>query len=270
MKYLFVPAISLLLLSLFFACKNESKAPEAPKAVTMSSLSLDKKGGADCDKPDTMRVNCVEIRLKYPKVEQGSDALKKNVADWANGFLVGMLAPETHVDSAATVKLETAADSFILLQKQFAVDAEGSPMAAWVAESGDTVLLNDGKYLTLEIWSYSYAGGAHGNPMAAVATFESESGKQLSLNDMVTDTAALKILLEKKYREVRADLFQPTDGSEPFQFDDVFQFVFPSNYGLVKDGLYCHYQHYEVGPYAIGDTQMVLPFSEMGAIFKIK
>jgi Protein of unknown function (DUF3298) len=106
--------------------------------------------------------------------------------------------------------------------------------------------------------------------LAAVATFESETGKQLSLNDIVTDTAALKTLLEKKYREVRTDLFQPTDGSEPFQFDDVFQFVLPANYGLVKEGLYCHYLHYEVGPYVIGNTQFVLPFSEMGTIAKIK
>ncbi len=254
-------------MALFFSCKNEPKVPEAPKAVTMSSLSLDKKGGADCDKPDTMRVNCVEIKLKYPNVEQGSDSLKQSVATWARNYLVGILAFE---DDFAAAPLDVAANGFIEQQKQFAKDAEGSPMAAWVAESGDTVLLNDGKYLTLEIWSYSYAGGAHGNPMAAVASFESETGKQLSLNDIVTDTAALKTLLEKKYREVRSDLFQPTDGSEPFQFDDVFQFVLPANYGLVKEGLYCHYLHYEAGPYVIGDTQFVLPFSEMGTVAKIK
>lgn len=257
-------------LVLVFSCKNEPKAPEAPKAVMVSSLSLDKKGGTDCDQPDTMRMNCVEINLKYPAVEQGSDALKQGVTAWANSFLVGVLAPETNADSAASVSLEAAADGFIASHKQFAEESGGSVMGYWVAESHDTTLLNDGKHLTLEISSYSYAGGAHGSPMAAVATFDVESGKQLVWTDLVTDTEALKALLEKKYREVRADLFQPTDGSEPFQFDDIFVFDLPVNYGLVKDGLYCHYLHYEVGPYAIGNTQFVLPYAELGALSKIK
>lgn len=142
-------------------------------------------------------------------------------------------------------------------------------MGQWTAESKDTTLLNDGKYLTLEINGYTYAGGAHGSPTAAVATFDALTGKQLTWADLVNDQSTLKVLAENIFRTTRMDIFAPEDGSEPFEFDETFQFALPQNYGLVAGGIYCHYLAYEVGPYAIGSTQFVIPFESLGSNFKI-
>lgn len=244
------------------ACQNEPKTPET--TVTVSHVRFDKTDGADCDKPDTLRFNCLQINLIWPEVTGGSEALRENVAAWSNSYLVGILAPASTDSTAAATTVEAAAQGFIQDHKTFSLEAPESPIGQWTAESKDTTLLNDGKYLTLEIEGYTYAGGAHGSPTAAVATFETETGKQLTWDDLVTDKAALKTLAEKKYRAVMADVF--ADG---FEFDDVFTFELPVNYGLVQDGIYFHYLHYEVGPYAIGNTKFVLPFSELGSILKI-
>ncbi|MBK9015225.1 MAG: hypothetical protein IPM82_14810 [Saprospiraceae bacterium] len=71
------------------------------------------------------------------------------------------------------------------------------------SRSTDTVLLNDGQHLTLEIVGYTFEGGAHGSPTAAVLTFEASTGKPLTWDDLVTDTTALKVVAEKKFKEVR-------------------------------------------------------------------
>lgn len=244
------------------ACQNQSKTPAT--AVIVSHLRFDKTDGTDCDKPDTLRFNCLQINLIWPKIESGSEPLRKNVAAWSNSYLVGILAPASTDSTAAATTVEAAAQTFIQDHKTFSSEAVESPIGQWTAESKDTTLLNDGKYLTLEIEGFTYAGGAHGSPTAAVATFETETGRQLTWDDLVTDKAALKTLAEKKYRAVMADVFN--DG---FDFDEVFKFELPVNFGLVQDGIYFHYLHYEVGPYAIGNTKFVLPFSELGSLLKI-
>jgi hypothetical protein len=269
MKNLLFSVACALLVAFVFSCKNEVKTPDTPTVVQVGSQSMNKLEGLDCDKPDTLRTNCVTISLEWPVVEQGSDALKNAVSGWSQSYLTSILAPSED-STASPASLEAAVQGFVNEQVAFSKDAEGSPMGLWEANSQDSILLNDGKYLTLEILGYIYAGGAHGSPTAAVVTFEAETGRQLTWDDLVSDTSALESLAEKKFREVRSDIFQPTDGNEPFEFDEIFQFALPLNFGLVKEGIYCYYMPYEVGPYAIGDTQMVITFAELGAISKIK
>ncbi len=224
--------------------------------------------GKGCSLPDSLRTNCATIDFSLPKIEQGSDALKKSVAEWCENLITGLLMPEIDLDSTKAVSVEQAAQSFFKMHQEFAVEAPDSPMTYYSAECQDTVLFNDGKHLTLEITGYIYTGGAHGMPVADVSTFDIITGKKLNWDDLVTDKAALKAIAERKFRAERADIFQPTDGSEPFQFDDVFVFDLPSNYGQTQEGIYCHYQPYEVGPYAIGSTTFTISFAEIGALLK--
>jgi hypothetical protein len=258
-------AACIFLLTIALSCKNEPKTPETSKNAVVGTAQFEKKSGQDCDLPDTARVSCVEIRLKWPVLKEGNEPLKKSTTDWANAYLVGILMPEMNSNRADSVSIETAASAFAKMHEEFVKESEGSVMGLWTAESHDTVLLNDGKYLTLRIEGYTYAGGAHGSPTAAVATFDVPTGKRLNWDDFVTDKAALKTLAEKKFRAERSDAF-----NEGFEFDETFVFELPANYGLVSNGIYCQYLPYEVGPYALGGTEFVLSFVEIGALSKIK
>jgi hypothetical protein len=256
------------LFTLVFSCKNAPK--DATQPVTIGTLTYSKTEGSGCDQPDGERTNCAKVELQWPNVEQGPDALKKSVTTWAASYLTSILATEMEGAAAANASIETSAAAFIKAQKEFAKEAPDSPMSNFTAESNWDVLLNNGQYLTLEMDGFTYMGGAHGSPTAAVATFDIPTGKQLSWADLVTDTAALKTLAEKTFRAERADLFTASDGYEPFNFDSTFPFALPQNYGLAPDGIYCHYLVYEVGPYAIGNTQFTIPFEALGALSKIQ
>lgn len=255
--------VSLLLAS----CQNTPKADQ--KSFTVGKLTLKKSDGPDCDKPDTLRNNCAVVDLAWPEIKDGSEPLKKAVAGWALNFLCGMLSPEIDSTTGRPASVAAAVDSFFQMHRDFVREAPESPMANFDAESTDTVLLNDGKRLTLQIDGYVYAGGAHGSPMTAVATFDNATGKKLMWADLVTDSTALKALAEKKFREVRADIFKPdVEGNSGFDFDETFPFVLPVSYGLTDKGIYFYYQHYEVTPYALGTTDFVIPFEELGALWK--
>ncbi len=257
-KFLLFLALPALLLS----CKNE------PKPVALESLKISKKQGADCDQPDTLRTHCAEVILSYPSVKEGSEALKKAVAEWETHFLVSVLASSDDSAAMAAMNIEGAVRSFFLMHKDWTTEAPDAN-AYYTAFISDTVLLNDGKLLTPKMEGHNYTGGAHGSQFSAVSTFDAATGRQLTWTDLVTDTTALLALAEKKFREVKADIFMPLDdGSEGFTFDNIFVFTLPANYGLTDRGVYFCYVPYEVTPYAYGSTDFVLTFAELGTIRK--
>jgi len=235
-------------------------------------MHLQQQSGADCNLPDTLSsTNCAQISLYWPVIEQGSNALKKSVHQWAVRYLSAILAPSPDAKRPVANSVEAAAKLFFEEHRKFVQESGGSVMAGgWVADSEYRVLLNDGRHLTLEITSYTYQGGAHGSPTAAVATFDALTGKQLTWDDLVPNKAALKTLAEKKFRETRTDLFGASDGIESFEFDATMPFDLAQNFGLVQNGIYLHYLVYEVGPYAIGNTQMTISYEELGALAKLK
>lgn len=269
MRKVITSIIGVCIMTLVFSCKNDKLIP-ATQEVKVGTQSLSKSEGTDCDQPDSLRARCANLNLNWPQIEQGSDALKNTVNAWAKAYITGILSPHSDENPNPEASIDEKAEAFIQLQRDFVKEAPESPMGYYTAESDFDVLLNDGKYLTLEITGYIYAGGNHGNPTAAVATFDVVTGKQLTWADLVSDTSALKTLAEKTFREERSDLFNPSDGSEPYAFNEIFAFALPQNYGLTEDGIYCHYLAYEVGPYAIGSTQMIIPYSELGQMLKVQ
>jgi Protein of unknown function (DUF3298). len=250
MSKTFAAAIGLLALT-FFSCQDNT-----PPKLLLENLEYVKNIGPGCDTPEAEGADCVALNLRWPTVKEGPDALKKNVEAWATAYVSGILAPAS--DAPTGKGIEAAAAAFVQMQKDFVKEVPEAVTRYFTAECQGRTLLNDGQYLTLEMEGYTYAGGAHGLPTAAVATFQIANGKKLTINDLVSDLAAFQILAEKAFRAERADIFNPTDGSEPFKFDDTFPFALPQNYGLAPEGIYCYYTPYEVGPYAIGSTQFII------------
>lgn len=261
MKRVFFPALLSMSL-LFWACSPEKKAVEA---VTISSETFTKSAGRDCAKMDSVHNHCATINLSWPVVESGSDALKSSVATWSTSFLAGLLSPEMDEATAAKSNLEAVAKAFLDSHETWSKEAQESPLGEWTVEAADSVLLNDGEHLTLQIDAYSFTGGAHGMAIVNVATFEVATGKQLKWENLVNDEQVLNAFLEEKFRQARPEIFK-----EGFNFDESFPFVLPSSFGFTAEGLYCHYSPYEVTPYAYGSTSFVVPFAELGDMVKIK
>lgn len=255
------------IVALFYSCKNEQPAPAAKPAV-IASEKLEKSQGKDCANMSEDHNECAQIKLSWPVVKEGSEALKTAVNGWSDTFLAGLLMAMS--ENGTTVSRAAAVDSFLNAHTAWIKDAEGSPLTNWIAESADTVLLNNDKYLTLMINAYSFTGGAHGNPTSAVATFDAATGKALAWTDVVTDTAAVKALAEQQFRIAHPELSQTAQGEPAFEFSDTMPFKLADNFGLTDKGIYCHYVHYEVGPYAMGSTEFVIPFEKLGSLYRLK
>ncbi|MBI5915903.1 MAG: DUF3298 domain-containing protein [Bacteroidetes bacterium] len=246
-----------------------AEAIEAAKLVklapTVEQQVFRKQQGKDCNKAedDETRMDCAVIDLLYPAVTKGEKALVENVSAWVNSYLFAILE-NAEADTKST-SLDEAAKAFFKNHDDFKTEAEGSVMAgAFEARTGSEVVFNNGKYLTLAINGNTYMGGAHDSPTEALNTFDVKTGKLLTWDDLVTDKAEVQALAEKKVREVKADVFK-----EGFNFDEIFPFVLPANYGLTEEGLFLFYIPYEIMPYAMGETEVLIPFEELGPLSKI-
>lgn len=250
---------------IIFSCQNEKPLPP-PSPLTVESAKIERKNGPDCDKPDTLIFNCAMVNFRYPQLKDGSDSLRQAVDAWAREFMTSWVGMTEEPDNLPP--LDEAITNFFNTHQEQAKEMPDVP-AYYVAETLDTVLLNDGKYLTLKLDGYSFMGGAHPNASSSVVTFDVATANKVSLDDLVTNLDTLGMIVEKKFREVRADLFKPeSEGGMGFQFDETFPFKIADNIGLVKDGIYFIYVPYEIGPWAIGSTEFVLPFSEIAQIRK--
>jgi hypothetical protein len=235
----------------WMACQKK----EAPQVETLSF----RKTQGDCDKVDSLRTFCANIDLQYPSVVKGEKPLQDSVTKWTNTFLFNLL--DTGEESKSTT-LDQAAAAFFKSHDEM----KGSVMASgFDATTGTDVLYNDAKYLTLAINAHSYQGGAHGNHNEAINTFDVQTGKILTWDDLVNDKSALLALAEKKLRTERADVFK-----EGFDFDDTFQFTLPAAYGLTQKGLFLYYVPYEIMPYALGASEVAISFQELGTNAKIR
>ncbi|MBI5914112.1 MAG: DUF3298 domain-containing protein [Bacteroidetes bacterium] len=231
---------------------------------TVEQQVFRKQQGKDCDKDEDTRMDCARIDLMYHVVVKGEKALQDAVTKWTNNYLFSILENPEAAPKSTT--LDGAAKAFFKNHDDFKKEAGESFMAgAFEATTGSEVVFNNGKFLTLAINGNTYMGGAHGSPTEALNTFEAQTGKMLVWDDLVTDKAAVQALAEKKVRETRADMFK-----EGFEFDDIFKFMLPANYGLTEEGIFLFYEHYEIMPYAMGATEATLSFEELGALCKIK
>jgi hypothetical protein len=114
--------------------------------------------------------------------------------------------------------------------------------------------------------NYSFTGGAHGNYGSALNSFLLDSGKSVWLTDIVSDTAALRPMLEAGFVAAKN-----AEGGEPSTLEDLLfpesmPLPLPVQWCVVKEGLRVTYNPYEVAPYAVGQTDIVLSWEQLGKL----
>jgi hypothetical protein len=182
------------------------------------------------------------------------------VGTWTDRFLKEVLL---YTDDTTEIAHHTFSQA---IQKYYASHEtyKGSVIyGAFTATSNYKVLCNNDSLVTFELTGHSYQGGAHGGTTIYAASFETRTGRRLTLDDIVTNKQAFAALVEKKVKEARPEVFK--DG---FKFDDIFKFKLPRNYGLTKNGIYLHYEDYEIFPYAYGQAILNIPFNQLGGLLK--
>ena len=124
------------------------------------------------------------------------------------------------------------------------------------------IAYSSSKIITLAHHSYSYTGGAHGNYGTDFTSIDLIANKKLKLPDIL-NTVGLKQLpklLEKNFRS-RYGLSDKEELTAGGLFENKIE---PNdNFYVTGKGIGFNYVPYEIGPYAMGEVNLFIHFTEL-------
>jgi hypothetical protein len=111
--------------------------------------------------------------------------------------------------------------------------------------------------------TYSFSGGAHGNFGTGHFVIDMRNEKLLSLQDIISDTAALIPLLERAFRKM-----YKVDKNSSLTEAGLFENTIPvtNNFILTQKSIGFTYNPYEIGPYSMGQITFYIPIEECGSL----
>lgn len=205
---------------------------------------------------------CVNFKVNYPVFTGGDSTLRQALNKSVQGYLLSVLGGNGEIPFAQA--LDSVGNAFI--QEYAAEGGETTMMTGeMITEVNHKVSLLNAKVATVEMNGYSFTGGAHPNPFASLVTFDlSHGAKPVGLTDMVSDTNALRPILEKAYKLSKG--LKETDPLSELVYPEITQLPMPANAAVVAEGIRFLYNAYEIAPYAVGFGDILLTWDQLGAL----
>ena len=248
----------LIITGLFFSCADNTNKNNqekiADKEVFDPVKYVDKnitRQGPDCKASPE---NCARVKVSFPEITGVPGALDKDLLNKQiqKALLKGSLDPEGKVGN-----VEGACKNFISDFLGFKEQMQ-QEVAGWSIAIDIKIINNDANYLSLRIDEDAYLGGAHPNQYTSFLNYDISTGQVIGLGDLINDTARLKELAEKQFREAK-NLSPGENLNEAGYLFDEGKFTLTENFGISQGKLLLYYNNYDIAPYALGPTLLELP-----------
>ena len=150
--------------------------------------------------------------------------------------------------------------------KQMADDGYASPMP-YMIDVGYNVPYNSGGLLCVVVYDYRYLGGAHGGLTQLTYLFDAETGRELTLDDLMKNGSGYREYLNDV---IRREIDSRTESGELVElatFEDIGDKPW---FYLTSHGLVFYFQQYEYFPYVAGIQEFTIPYGDLTEMLKTK
>jgi hypothetical protein len=124
------------------------------------------------------------------------------------------------------------------------------------------------KIVVVQLDSYIYSGGAHGNSTTQYLNWLPQSDIVVNLQTMIPsdNMPAFEAALKRQH----ARWLQTNDlaKADPNAYNKMWPFQLSENAALLEDGIAITYDPYEIGPYALGMPTLIVSYSELQGILR--
>ena len=122
--------------------------------------------------------------------------------------------------------------------------------------------------IVVQLDSYIYSGGAHGNSTTQYLNWLPQSDIVVNLQTMIPsdNMPAFEAALKRQH----ARWLQTNDlaKADPNAYNKMWPFHLSENAALLEEGIAITYDPYEIGPYALGMPTLIVPYSELQGILR--
>ncbi len=112
-------------------------------------------------------------------------------------------------------------------------------------------------------------GGAHPNKTVSNFIIDFKNNELIKLSDLVSNIPKFTSAAEKVFRK-KNSIPKSKSLQEEGYFFEKGKFNLNNNIGISQNGITVYFNSYEIAPYAMGPTKIVVPFYEIKDILKIK
>lgn len=262
----YLSILALPFFALFFSsCGNESPTKENSNDTSQTSTAdtlLWEKAMVEKSEGDCKAGNCIQVSFQTLKFISGNKVIDDALNAWQEKTMIEMSGQN------AAGNLNEAGDKLI---HNFLNEMEYDPeyMQSWEMECVASIDFQDTEIISLSVSAYTYFGGAHPNSDVAMISVYKSTGKMVTLEDLVSDTAQLRSIAQEKFK---AEFCKETKGdcSEAgFDFGEE-DFPLAANFEVTEKGILFFYNQYEIAPYAMGTFDLTLEWKEIESILKGK
>ena len=241
--------LALLVCAGLAGCGPGAGKQSAPLETETETLEL---RAPNCSKEE----GCTTVTIKreiYAQHAELNQTLNKMLLDQLQGFGEA----KTTTDNTS---LEQVAQDFIAE----AGKTSGMSSANWQLNGEVKTLARTGDLLTVAISSYTYSGGAHGMPATQWLNWDLAADSEVKLSDVIApqQETAFWQLAQAEHQEW-LEAMSADEGFRqnwPFQRSEDFRFT--------QEGLVLRYGVYTLGPYSMGDVELVLPREKLTGLIK--
>ncbi len=208
---------------------------------------------------------CATASLVFPYAESGPTQLCVDFNRLQLKYLKAMMQDMESGEQTSSLNLEGLMGAF--LQDYAELLADDPPFSMpWAMEIEGEILFQNDKLITVQLEQYTFTGGAHPNSSTTIWMLDKKTGEPLELQGLSAKTDTLLPLAEVAFRKaIELPITQTLADAGYFQ-DEVFSL--PANYGLVEEGLLLYYNTYEVAPYVLGPTAVMIPLADLQLVFE--
>ena len=243
---------------LAFGCTKKTETVTPPRAAADSVRSLVRTlhyETADCR---TQGEPCLSLDVTYPVLLSvpGGDTLALN-RDLRRRLNAGATGDTLFADPDSLLRARIASFEKPLPNEAPWFDSTYARVERFVPGA-----------LTVSIFDFAYAGGAHPNTTTVYVVLDPATAREVPLDSVLVPGAHPRLLtaVERAFRRARELPADSSFAAAGFWFKNGFELS--PNWGFVEDGIVFHYNPYDVAPYAWGPTRPVVPWAELDGVVR--
>lgn len=245
-----MPPIVVACLIALSGCSMYGATPSGPRDVAIGECSP---------------TPCVKVVLSAPPIV--SESLDAKAKESIEREMSRMLYASIDVDNS-----DPSADTLVQEVRERFDEYKSLSDASidWRLERKASLIFENQDVVTCEVTSEGYLGGAHGFHDRTLLTFDAKTGTRLGITDMIDDSSrgVLVKIAEREFRRARDIRAEQSLQEAGFFILPGQEMPLSENIALTPKGLEIHYNPYEVGPYAMGDTRVTIPQEAIEPLLK--
>jgi hypothetical protein len=238
------------------SCKWGTPEKQAPDAIFRDTVVYNYQAiherAADCgSKPDS---TCTVVDIKYP-LFKGQAALNDSVK---RGLLNINFSDSVDRDTSLKMMINRYFKDYADFKKYNKTGNMFFTMNTYAK-----VVNQDSSLLALEYGGYVYEGGAHGASFTEFINWNPTTKKPIYIKDILLPGTYPQFtkIAERIFRKDEK-LTDTSSLARDYFFRDN-KFWLNENYSITPAGIRFVYNQYEIKPYAAGQTELLLPYSEI-------